>query len=88
MKVRVDRDILDDWKNPLGFMDGGYASVTFMFPDGVTGEIRPFMTLEGDDYFSLQLYKDGKVVAKSFPDDVWKPTVIQYNGKEYCVQLE
>ena len=88
LTITVDRDILKGWDDPLGFMNGGYYPVEDQFDDGVVVRIKPFITLEGDDFDEVYLYKDGKEVAFTSPYNLYDPICIEYNGEEYHIQLK
>ena len=88
LTITVDRDILKGWDDPLGFMNGGYYPVEDQFDDGVVVRIKPFITLEGDDFDEVYLYKDGKEVAFTSPYNLFDPICIEYNGEEYHIQLK
>lgn len=88
LTITVDRDILKGWDDPLGFMNGGYYPVEGQFDDGVVARIKPFITLEGDDFDEVYLYKDGKEVAFTSPYSLFDPIYIEYNNEEYHIQLK
>ena len=88
LTITVDRDILKGWDDPLGFMNGGYYPVEDQFDDGVVVRIEPFITLEGDDFDEVYLYKDGKEVAFTSPYNLFDPICIEYNNEEYHIQLK
>lgn len=88
LTITVDRDILKGWDNPLGFMNGGYRSVEGQFDNGVVVKVKPFITLEGDDFDEVYLYKDGKEVAFTSPYNLFDPICIEYNNEEYHIQLK
>lgn len=85
--IHVDHKTKQNWCDPLGYMNG-YRSVYCQFDNGLTGLITQCMSLEPEDYFVFQLYKDEKIVAKSFYDDVNNPMTIKYDGTEYSIKLE
>ena len=88
LTITVDRDILKGWDDPLGFMNGGYCPVEDQFDDGVVVRIQPFITLEGDDFDEVYLYKDGKEVAFTSPYNLNDPICIEYNNEEYHIHLK
>ena len=88
LTIMVDRDTLKGWDDPLGFMNGGYYPVEDQFDDGVVVRIKPFITLEGDDFDEVYLYKDGKEVAFTSPYNLFDPICIEYNNEEYHIQLK
>ena len=88
LTIKVGRDILKGWDDPLGFMNGGYRSVEGQFDDGVVVKIKPFITLESDDSDQVYLYKDGKEVGFTSPYNLYNPICIEYNGEEYHIQIK
>lgn len=88
LTITVDRETLEGWDDPLGFMDGGYRAVWGEFENGITVKVEPSMTLEGDDFTKVYLYKDGKEVASTYPYFLFDPICIEYNNEEYHIQLE
>ena len=88
LTITIDEETLKDWGNPTGFMDGGYKTVWGEFDNYLTVKVEPYMTLEGDDLIEVCLYKDGKEVASTYPDFLFKPICLEYNGEEYHIQLE
>ena len=88
LTITVDRETLKGWDDPLGFMNGGYYPVEGQFDDGVVVRIKPFITLEGDDFDEVYLYKDGKEVAFTSPYNLFDPICIEYNNEEYHIQLK
>lgn len=88
LTIEVDRDTLEDWDDPLGFMNGGYKIVRGKFDDGVEAVVRPFMTLEGDDFDEVYLYKDGEEVAFTSPYNLFSLICLEYNGEEYHIQVK
>lgn len=88
LTITVDREILKGWDDPLGFMNGGYYPVEGRFDDGVTAKVIPSMTLEGDDYTEVYLYKDGKKVASTYPYFLFDLICIEYDNEEYHIQLK
>ena len=88
LTITVDRDILKGWDDPLGFMNGGYRAVWGEFDNGITIEVEPSMTLEGDDFTEVYLYKDGEKVASTYPYFLFDPICIEYNNEEYHIQLK
>ena len=88
LTITVDEETLKDWDNPTGFMDGGYKAVWGEFDNYLTVRVKPSMTLEGDDFVEVCLYKDGKEVSSTYPDFLFDPIRLEYNNEEYHIQLE
>ena len=88
LTITVDEETLKDWDNPTGFMDGGYKAVWGEFDNYLTVKVKPSMTLEGDDFIEVCLYKDGKEVSSTYPDFLFDPIRLEYNNEEYHIQLE
>ena len=88
LTITVDKETLKNWDNPTGFMDGWYKPVWGEFDNYLTVRVKPSTTLEGDDFVEVCLYKDGKEVASTYPDFLFDPIRLEYNGEEYHIQLE
>ena len=88
LTITVDEETLKDWDNPTGFMDGGYKAVWGEFDNYLTVRVKPSMTLEGDDFTEVCLYKNGKEVSSTYPDFLFDPIRLEYNNEEYHIQLE
>lgn len=58
------------------------------FDNYLTVMVKPSMTLEGDGFVKVCLYKDGKEVASTYPDFLFDPICLEYNGEEYHIQLK
>lgn len=87
LTIEVGRSTLEDWGDPLGFMNGGYKIVRGKFDDGVEAVVRPFMTLEGDDFDEVYLYKDGEEVAFTYPHSLFSLICLKYNNEEYHIRI-
>ena len=88
LTITIDKETLKNWDNPTGYMDGWYKPVWGEFDNYLTVRVKPSMTLEGDDFVEVCLYKDGKEVASTYPDFLFDPICLEYNNEEYHIQLE
>ena len=89
LTITIDEETLKDWRNPTGFMDGGYKAVWGEFDNYLTVRVKPSMTLEGDGFTEVCLCKDGKEVASTYPYFLFvDPICLEYNGEEYHIQLK
>lgn len=88
LTIMIDRETLEGWDDPLGFMDGGYSAVWGEFDNGIAVKAEPSMTLEGDDFIEVYLYKGGNKVASTYPYFLFDPICIEYNNEEYHIQLK
>lgn len=88
LTIMVDRETLEGWDDYLGFMNGGYRAVWGEFDNGITVKVQPSITLEGDDYTEVYLYKNGKKVASTYPYFLFDPICVEYNNEEYHIQLK
>lgn len=88
LTITVDKETLKNWDNPTGFMDGGYKAVWGEFDNYLTVRVKPSMTLGGDDFIEVCLYKDDKEVVSTYPDFLFDPIYLEYNGEEYHIQLK
>ena len=88
MKLNLDKKTLRGWDKPTGYIDGDDRPVYGEFDNYLTVMVKPSMTLEGDGFVKVCLYKDGKEVASTYPDFLFDPICLEYNGEEYHIQLE
>ena len=86
--IMVDKETLKGWDKPTGYIDGEYRPVYGEFDNYLTVSVKPSITLEGDDSIEVCLYKNGKKVASTYPDFLFDPIYLEYNGEEYHIQLK
>ncbi|WP_288763441.1 hypothetical protein [uncultured Mitsuokella sp.] len=79
----VGKDIMDDWSNPLGYVNG-YKIITVKFPDGMTGKVEQSMLW---DYLTFSLLDGDKTVGYKMYKDMWEPMIVNYKDKEYELHL-
>ena len=76
------------WDKPTGYIDGEFRPVYGEFDNYLIVSVKPSITLEGDDSIEVCLYKNGKKVASTYPDFLFDPICLEYNGEEYHIQLK
>lgn len=88
LTITVDKKTLRGWNKPTGYIDGDDRPVYGEFDNYLTVMVKPSMTLEGDGFVKVCLYKDGKEVVSTYPDFLFDPICLEYNGEEYHIKLE